>query len=73
GIGTRLLTMLIDAARERGMADVMLEVRSDNPRARALYERFGFEQIHVRPRYYRDGADALVMRLILSMRDGATW
>lgn len=73
GIGTRLLTMLVDAARERGMADVMLEVRSDNPRARALYERFGFEQIHVRPRYYRDGADALVMRLILSMKDGATW
>lgn len=73
GIGTRLLTLLIDEAKQRGMADVMLEVRSDNPRAQALYERFGFEQIHVRQRYYRDGVDALVMRLILSMKDGVAW
>ena len=30
-----------------------------------------FEQIHVRPRYYRDGADALIMRLELSTWEGA--
>jgi ribosomal-protein-alanine N-acetyltransferase len=40
-------------------------VRADNPRAQRLYLRFGFEQIHVRPRYYRDGVDALIMRLQL--------
>ncbi|HKS02457.1 MAG TPA: hypothetical protein VJS86_12345, partial [Arthrobacter sp.] len=37
----------------------------DNPRAQQLYVRFGFEQIHVRKRYYRDGVDALIMRLQL--------
>ena len=66
GIGTTLLTRLIAEARRRGAADVLLEVRADNPRAQQLYVRFGFEQIHVRRRYYRDGVDALIMRLQLA-------
>ncbi len=66
GIGSTLLTHLIDEARQRGAADVLLEVRADNPRAQQLYVRFGFEQIHIRPRYYRDGVDALIMRLQLT-------
>ena len=65
GIGSTLLTALIDEARRRYAADLLLEVRADNPRAQRLYLRFGFEQIHVRPRYYRDGVDALIMRLQL--------
>jgi ribosomal-protein-alanine N-acetyltransferase len=69
GIGTTLLTRLIEEARRRYAADLLLEVRADNPRAQQLYLRFGFEQIHVRPRYYRDGVDALIMRLQLT---GAT-
>jgi [ribosomal protein S18]-alanine N-acetyltransferase len=66
GIGSTLLTALIDEARRRYAADLLLEVRADNPRAQRLYLRFGFEQIHVRPRYYRDGVDALIMRLQLT-------
>ena len=66
GIGTTLLTRLIEEARRRHAADLLLEVRADNPRAQQLYRRFGFEQIHVRPRYYRDGVDALIMRLQLT-------
>ncbi|WP_258806237.1 ribosomal protein S18-alanine N-acetyltransferase [Pseudarthrobacter sp. NS4] len=69
GIGSTLLTNLIDEARRRNAADVLLEVRADNPRAQRLYLRFGFEQIHVRPRYYRDGVDALIMRLQLTGDD----
>jgi ribosomal-protein-alanine N-acetyltransferase len=65
GIGSALLTELIAESRRRRAADVLLEVRADNPRAQGLYRRFGFEQIHVRPRYYRDGVDALIMRLQL--------
>ncbi len=72
GIGTTLLTTLIDEARRRRAADVLLEVRADNPRAQQLYVRFGFEQIHVRPRYYRDGVDALIMRLQLAGTSGST-
>lgn len=66
GIGTALLRELIREGRRRGAADVLLEVRADNPRAQQLYRRFGFEQIHVRRRYYRDGVDALIMRLELA-------
>ncbi|XAS65864.1 ribosomal protein S18-alanine N-acetyltransferase [Pseudarthrobacter sp. So.54] len=65
GIGSALLTELIRESRQRGAQDVLLEVRADNPRAQQLYLRYGFEQIHVRPRYYRDGVDALIMRLRL--------
>ncbi|MEE2521217.1 ribosomal protein S18-alanine N-acetyltransferase [Pseudarthrobacter sp. J75] len=67
GIGSAMLTSLIGEARRRGAEDVLLEVRADNPRAQQLYLRFGFEQIHVRPRYYRDGTDALIMRLQLGI------
>jgi ribosomal-protein-alanine N-acetyltransferase len=71
GIGSALLTQLIEEARRRGAEDVLLEVRADNPRAQQLYRRFGFEQIHLRRKYYRDGVDALIMRLQLSGPSGA--
>jgi ribosomal-protein-alanine N-acetyltransferase len=71
GIGSALLTELIRESRRRHAADVLLEVRADNPRAQQLYRRFGFEQIHTRPRYYRDGVDALIMRLQLHTTDSA--
>ena len=45
---------------------VMLEVRADNSAALRLYERFGFERISVRRRYYPDGADACIMRSVLA-------
>ena len=64
GIGTAMLTGMLDEARRRGAAETLLEVREDNPRARRLYERFGFEHIHTRRGYYRDGVSAHVMRLI---------
>ena len=63
GIGSALLDALIRAARERGCAEVFLEVRADNPRAHGLYLRRGFEEIGVRRGYYQpSGADAIVMR-----------
>ncbi len=60
-----MLAELLAEARRRGARDVLLEVRADNPRAQALYRRFGFAQIHTRRRYYRDGVDALIMQLPL--------
>jgi ribosomal-protein-alanine N-acetyltransferase len=65
GIGTALLNRLVAEAGARGAEDVLLEVRADNPRAQALYVRFGFEQIHVRRGYYPGGVDALIMRKTL--------
>ena len=63
GIGSALLGALIAAAVERGCAEVFLEVREDNPRARGLYLRRGFEEIGVRRGYYQpSGVNAIVMR-----------
>ena len=72
GIGSALLTELIRESLLRRAEDVLLEVRADNPRAQQLYRRYGFEQIHVRPRYYRDGVDALIMRLRLGTPEPGT-
>lgn len=64
GLGRALFTELLDEARRRGVTDVFLEVREDNPVAQAMYRAFGFEHIATRPRYYQpDDVDALVMRL----------
>lgn len=63
GLGRELVRRLVGAAAAQGAREVFLEVRSDNPVARGLYERLGFTELGVRPGYYRDGADAIVMRL----------
>lgn len=66
GLGSALLRTLHEAARQARGSEILLEVRSDNHRARALYERFGYHHIHTRPGYYGDGHDALIMRCELA-------
>ena len=59
GLATALLE---DLLTHPGDADrMMLEVSAANGAAVAFYERRDFTRIGVRPRYYRDGSDALVM------------
>ncbi|HKS49422.1 MAG TPA: ribosomal protein S18-alanine N-acetyltransferase [Amycolatopsis sp.] len=62
GVGAALLRALLARADELG-APVFLEVRTDNDRAVALYERHGFSRIGLRKRYYQpSGADAYTMK-----------
>jgi ribosomal-protein-alanine acetyltransferase len=64
GRGRSLLRTLLDEAARRGVAHVFLEVRADNPVARALYASEGFAEIGRKPRYYQpDDVDAVVMKL----------
>lgn len=61
GIGRTLLRQMLEVA-DRESAPVVLDVRTDNVPARALYEAHGFEIVGVRPRYYRPSmADAYLM------------
>jgi N6-L-threonylcarbamoyladenine synthase len=63
GLGRQLVGELMAIAKRQGAEQVLLEVRADNPGARALYESFGFEEIDLRRGYYQpDGVDAVVMR-----------
>lgn len=45
GVGSRLLAALYQEAAERGYAAVRLDVVQENFRARALYERHGFQAV----------------------------
>jgi len=66
GLGTRLLTRMLDLARWHHARSVFLEVRPSNRGAITLYKRFGFRVIGIRPDYYRclEGReDAVVMSL----------
>jgi len=66
GTGTALLLALVDEADKRGYEEVLLEVREDNPRARRLYLRHGFDEVGIRRGYYQpSGVDAVVMRKVL--------
>ena len=64
GVGRCLLAYGLLAAYQRGARLAYLEVRRSNQAARILYERFGFEVVGERPRYYKDNnEDALLMTL----------
>ena len=61
GIGRTMLRRLL-AVADAEAAPVVLDVRTDNVPARALYEAHGFEVVGLRPRYYRPSmADAHLM------------
>ncbi len=71
GIGEGLLSHALQFASGRGAKVVFLEVRRSNEAARAMYARFGFRAMGVRPGYYEDGEDAIVMMLELNGEVGA--
>lgn len=63
GIGRALLAELLAEAGRRGVRELFLEVRADNPAARELYESVGFREIGLRPRYYQpEDVDAVIMK-----------
>jgi ribosomal-protein-alanine N-acetyltransferase len=62
GVGGRLMVALMRLALDVNARVMTLEVRLSNQAARALYGRFGFRPVGIRPRYYSDnGEDALIM------------
>jgi ribosomal-protein-alanine N-acetyltransferase len=62
GAGGLLLLAGMEVAFAENMESVTLEYRRDNEPARALYEKFGFLSVGVRPRYYTDtNEDAVIM------------
>ena len=61
GLASALLTGVVELARADGAERVLVEVREDNAGALAFYAARGFTELARRPRYYRDGATAVVL------------
>lgn len=62
GLASQLLGEVLALARAGGADRVLLEVRDTNAGALAFYAAHGFVEVDRRPRYYRDGAPAVVLR-----------
>lgn len=62
GIGGMLLSKLLSALKEKGVAKAFLEVRMSNLPAKELYKKHRFTEIGVRKNYYADSEDAVVMK-----------
>ena len=67
GIGTQLLQAGLDKLTEDG-DQCFLEVRVGNIKARAFYEKHGFELYHSRKKYYSDGEDAALYKYSVKLK-----
>lgn len=66
GVAAALLDELLTHAAAASIGRLLLEVRSGNDVAIALYRRYGFGVCGLRRGYYADGDDALLMELLLA-------
>ena len=61
-IGEKLMSGLIERAKDRGALSMTLEVRTSNTVALGLYAKFGFAPRGIRRNYYTDTQeDAIIM------------
>lgn len=64
GVGTYLMTSLIEGCKTQKCNSITLEVRESNIAALKLYEKLGFKAAGKRKRYYSDNnEDAIIMWL----------
>ncbi len=61
GIGTKMLTLLLEKGRKIGCDEFTLEVRAGNEAAIKLYEKLGFVNEGVRPGFYDDPKEDAVI------------
>lgn len=62
GIADSLMSKMLSDCMEIELKTLFLEVRESNMPAINLYQKYGFTQVGKRPKYYRDGETALVMK-----------
>ena len=65
GAADALLRAALKCLRNQGITRVTLMVKVTNERALAFYEKSGFRKLRRVPRYYEDGADGVLMRLVV--------
>ena len=65
GIGSILLENLISYAKDNNLKTITLEVNEHNLSAIRLYDKFNFDHIGIRKKYYNGESDAIIMSKIL--------
>ena len=60
-IGSKLLEKVLKLAQKEKMKNVTLEVRIDNEKAIYLYEKYGFQKVSIREKYYGK-VDGILMK-----------
>lgn len=65
GIAKKMLSMVADICKEKGIERLCLEVKENNIPAIEFYKSFGFTSDGVRKRYYQNKYDAYLMSLDL--------
>jgi [ribosomal protein S18]-alanine N-acetyltransferase len=66
GLGTELLSNLVQRVSKLGATSLFLEVAQNNQAALALYQRAGFAQVGMRKAYYGQTLDAHIYRKLLT-------
>lgn len=61
GIGSLLLEKLIEMAKNEKKENISLEVNENNISARNLYEKYKFEIVGMRKKYYNGKDNAIIM------------
>lgn len=60
GYGSQLIKFMINKATKEKMQNITLEVRIDNKAAIHLYKKYGFREVAIRKKYYRE-VDGILM------------
>lgn len=61
GIGSMLLENLISYSKDKNLKTITLEVNEHNLSAIRLYDKFNFNHIGIRKKYYNGESDAIIM------------
>lgn len=72
GLGRTLWAFLVEQARARGAATLTFEVSEKNRRAWNFYTAAGAREVGWRPKFYPDGAAAVLMDFDLTAADASS-
>lgn len=61
GIGSKLLNEIFEITKQMKAQSITLEVNEKNQPAIKLYQKFGFEQVGLRKKYYHNKDNAVIM------------
>lgn len=61
GYARMMMDYMISQSIIMGAEVMSLEVRASNSRAQKLYKGYGFKDVAIRPHYYNDGENAILM------------